>query len=209
MPFRILARHLAFEKAGYREMKAIFLLLAVTSNLVALDLSTLDGKTYSDCRVSKVFPDSICVLYAGGGARVKFTNLPEPIRFQFGYQPEQAAAFERAEAEREARERALVAAQRQGAAQRQAAASGPNQPPGSRNGSNNNGSKYVGVSLAPPAAAANNPSGNQYGNRNANQSGNGYSIGGAQYVGVRLAGPGGGIRGVTIPSLTPPRPYGF
>src|ERR1041385_5894876 len=190
-------------------MKAIFVLIALTSNLVAMDITTLDGKTYADCRVSKVFPDSLCLLHSGGGARVKFTDLPEPVRTQFGYDPERAAAFERAEAEREARERALVLAQQQSAAQRRGAASGAREPPRSRNGSNNNGSEYVGVSLAPQGVAANPPAGNQYGNRNGNQSGNGYSIGGAQYVGVRLAPPGGGIRGVTIPTPIPPRPYGF
>ena len=188
-------------------MKAMFVFLALASNVAALDISTLDGKHYVDCQVSKVFPDSICVLFSGGGARVKFTNLPVPIRTQFGYDPDQSAAFQRAEAEREARERASLAAQQQSAAQRRAAAV-PNQPPGSQNGGNT-GSEYVGVSLAPRGAAGYNASGNQNGSRTGNPSSNGYSIGGAQYVGVRLAGPGGGIRGVTLPTTTQPRPYGF
>ena len=69
--------------------------------VMALDITTLDGKAYKDCEVSRVFPDSICVLFSGGGARVQFTNLPEPVRQKYGYNPEQAANFAKAEAARE------------------------------------------------------------------------------------------------------------
>src|SRR5713101_5615810 len=104
-------------------MKALWILLAMAPSLMALDITTLDGKVYKDCEVSRVFPDSICVLFSGGGARVKFANLPEPVREKYGYNPEQAANFARAEAAREERERAILAAQRaQIAAQRRAAA---------------------------------------------------------------------------------------
>src|SRR2546422_11626819 len=104
-------------------MKALWLLLSMAPGLMALDIITLDGKVYKDCEVSRVFPDSICVLYAGGGARINFSNLAEPVREKYGYNPDQATAFARAEAAREERERAILAAQRaQLAAQRQAAA---------------------------------------------------------------------------------------
>ena len=65
-------------------MKAFCLLFALTPSLLAMEITTLDGRTYRDCQVSKVFPDSICVVYGGSGARIKFTNLPEPIRAQYG-----------------------------------------------------------------------------------------------------------------------------
>src|SRR5438445_13886966 len=104
-------------------MKALWILLSMVPSVMALDITTLDGKVYKDCEVSRVFPDSICVLFSGGGARVKFTDLPEPVRQKYGYNPEQAANFATAEAAREERERAKLAAQRaQIAAQRRAAA---------------------------------------------------------------------------------------
>src|SRR5438874_5490613 len=34
-------------------------------------------RSFRDCQVSKVFPDSVCLLFSGGGARVKFLDLPE------------------------------------------------------------------------------------------------------------------------------------
>ena len=61
-------------------MKALWIFLAMVPGVMALDITTLDGKAYKDCEVSRVFPDSICVLFSGGGARVQFTNLPEPVR---------------------------------------------------------------------------------------------------------------------------------
>ena len=185
-------------------MKAIFLLLALVPSLTALDIATLEGKTYHDCSVSKVYPDSLCILFPGGGARIKFTNLPEPLRAKFGYDAEQAATFERAEAARQAKEQALLAAQRlQSASQRRAAMAARNQPGTPQSpGSTNSGSEFVGVTLAAGYAggttAANNQSFNQVGNR----------LGGAQYVGVRMAGPGGGIRGVTASAPVSPKPPG-
>src|SRR5438093_203019 len=52
-------------------MRTALLLLLLAPNLHALDITTLDGKTYRDCRVGQTFPDSICILFSGGGARVK------------------------------------------------------------------------------------------------------------------------------------------
>src|SRR5438552_1380279 len=128
-------------------MKALLILAMLAPNLMALEITTLDGKTYSDCVITKVYPDSICVLFAGSGARIKFTNLPEPIRVQYGYDPQRAAAFEQGEATRIQREQALLAAQRQRAAEQRAlaaaAANQPTRPTGP--GYGNTGSQYVGV----------------------------------------------------------------
>lgn len=110
-------------------MKAALLLLVLISNGLARDITTLEGKIYKDCRVSRVDPDSICVLYSGGGARVKFTNLPEQVRAEFGYDAQQAAQFERAEAARKQRELAwLRAAADASRRQRELAATTPRQP---------------------------------------------------------------------------------
>lgn len=192
-------------------MKILLVLFGIMPNLLALDIATLDGKSFPDCQVSKVYPDSICVLFPGGGARIKFINLPEQMRAQFGYDPERAATFEKAEAARIEREQAILAAQRlQLAAQRRAAAAAGNgngsrgsQVPGS---GSNAGAEYVGVNLAGTQFGAPNQGANQFGQGAANQFGSRYA--GAQYVGVRMTGPGG-IRGVTYGPVAPRPPGNF
>ena len=190
-------------------MKTFFALLALVPNLLALDITTLDGKTYKDCQVSKVYPDSICVLFGGSGARIKFSNLPETTRVQYGYDVQRAAAFEQAEAARLEREQAMLNAQRaQSAAQRRSTnASAQPQVPGYGN-TGNTGAQQVRVALAGYGGYGGGYGGgvaSQYGNQFGN---GGFGFSGAQYVGVRLAGPGGGIRGVTSPYPTQARPPG-
>jgi len=147
-----------------------------------------------------VFPDSICVLYSGGGARVQFTNLPEPVREKYGYNPEQAATFARAEAAREERERAVLAAQRaQIAAQRRAASAQKPTVPPAGNGAVG-GSEHVAVTMAAGGPGGYGQGTAQFGNQFGNQFGG--RVGGAQYVGVVMAG----IRGVTAPGPTGPGP---
>jgi hypothetical protein len=181
-------------------MRTALLILLLAPGLVARDITTLDGRIYRNCQVSQVYPDSICVLFAGSGARIKFSSLPEPLQTEFGYDPQRAAEFERVEAARKDRERALLAAQRQQAQvqgnitaaisnQRSVSQSSPN-----TGNTGNAGAEYVGVRLAGPGA----------GNQSANQTGGRYGRGGAQYVGVRMAAPGG-IYGLTY-GPTRPRP---
>lgn len=174
-------------------MKMAVLILLLAPNLYALDITTLDGKTYRECRVARIYPDSICVLFSGGGARVPLANLPESMRAEFGYDPQRAAAFQRAEAGQAERQRVQLHLQRQqlqAQARAQTAASRPGsgaQPPS--NGGYNSGSEYVGVRLTTAAGGRNNGSFNQ------GAGGLGRRTG-AQYVGVRMAAPGG-IYGVT------------
>jgi hypothetical protein len=173
-------------------MKPAIFLFFLVPNLIALDITTLDGKTYRDCRVSRVDPDGICVLWSGSGARIKFTNLPEAVRAQYGYEPDKAATFERAEAARQERERIFVETQRS-QSQARSAAAGSGQPPNSQLpgfGNGNTGSSYVGVNLAAAGSAAN------LNGQSLNQFGGGSRRTGAQYVGVNVAGPGGAIYGI-------------
>ena len=178
-------------------MKTAILLLAslLGPNLFALDITTVDGKTYRDCRVSRVDPDGICVLWSSSGARIKFANLPEPVRAQYGYDPEKAGAFERSEAARLEAERNALAAQRQLKAiesQRRSPTAGPTQPPNSQlpGFGGNAGGQYTGVTLAGSGPVANNTT------QPANQFGGNFRRAGAQYVGVNIAGPGGAIYGI-------------
>jgi len=98
--------------------------LALTFSVSALDVQTLDGKTYRDCTVGLVEPDAICLIFPGGGARVKFANLPGNLRAICGYDPAKAAAFEQAQAAKRQLENARWRVARlQADARRQAAAS--------------------------------------------------------------------------------------
>ena len=75
----------------------------------ARDIRTLDGRVFHNCQVSRVDPDGLCILYPGGGAKVKFSNLPESVRRAYGYDPRKAAAYERAQARARQRARARPA----------------------------------------------------------------------------------------------------
>ena len=57
------------------------------------DLVTLSGQTYKAARVFRVEPDGITYAYTGGLSKIPFTDLPEAIRKQYGYDPAKAAAF--------------------------------------------------------------------------------------------------------------------
>ncbi len=75
------------------------LLLAATSPVAAqtadkpADVTTLLGKTYKQARVFRVEPDGITYMYAGGMSKIPFTQLPEAIRQQYGYDRAKASAF--------------------------------------------------------------------------------------------------------------------
>lgn len=65
----------------------------------APDLTTLSGRTYKHARVQRVEPDGITYMYDGGMSKVEFSDLPEAIRTQYGYDPAKAKAFAAADAE--------------------------------------------------------------------------------------------------------------
>ena len=57
------------------------------------DLTTLSGHVYKAARPGTVEPDGITYFYAGGVSKIPFTDLPEAVRKQYGYDPTKAAAF--------------------------------------------------------------------------------------------------------------------
>ena len=178
-------------------IKGFYLILLLSPGLLARDLTTLDGRAFSDCTVSRVLPDGICVLFSGGGARLYFTNLTDSVRTEFGYDPERAAEFARAESVREERERKIIETQRlQLMAQQRAWAT-------------NSLHRATNTPNRTPFAAYGGPSGGGglaggYNNGFGNQSGNGRI--GAEYVGVRMVWPGGGVRGI-VAAPVQPRPW--
>jgi hypothetical protein len=62
--------------------------------LAVTEITTLNGLTYRAVKVTKVEPDGIRILHAGGAAKIKFRDLPQPLREQWGYDPFRAAEYE-------------------------------------------------------------------------------------------------------------------
>ena len=171
------------------KLRFIWIVFALTPSLLALEVRTLDGKTYQNCTVSLVEPDAICVLFPGGGARVKFTNLPERLRVAYGYDPAKAAAYEQAQAAKKQRQDAWWRlAQIQAEAQRREVASNAM----SRVAAASAGESPVASlssSRAPAAYGGSNLGG--YGGNSQNSS----SGTGAEYLGVSLASAGNPLSG--------------
>ncbi len=69
-------------------------------SVLARDITTIDGKTYRNVKISGITPAGFDISYKpskGGIAvvRLKFKDLPEDIRKEFNYDPAKAAAFEK------------------------------------------------------------------------------------------------------------------
>jgi hypothetical protein len=67
-------------------------------------VTTRDGTEYKDAVKLRVYPDGILVSYhpAAGGiglAKLKFQELPEGLQKQYGYDPKNAAEFEKQQAQ--------------------------------------------------------------------------------------------------------------
>jgi hypothetical protein len=67
-------------------------------------VTTRDGTEYKDAVKLRVYPDGILVSYhpAAGGiglAKLKFQELPEGLQKQYGYEPKNAAEFEKQQAQ--------------------------------------------------------------------------------------------------------------
>lgn len=66
-------------------------------------ITTLDGKTYEKVILKKVDPDGLLVQFTpaeggSGAAKLKFRNLPPELRERYAYNPDQASAYEVAQA---------------------------------------------------------------------------------------------------------------
>lgn len=72
------------------------LLSCAVSSLRAetLELTTVTGKSYHQCRVVKIEPDGVSFRHANGAGKVLFTDLTKPLRDHFGYDPVKARAHE-------------------------------------------------------------------------------------------------------------------
>lgn len=71
-------------------------------------ITTLDGQVFHKAVISAIAPDGLVITHEVGVATVKFTQLPEDVRNQYGYDPAKAKAFEEAEAVAAARRELAV-----------------------------------------------------------------------------------------------------
>ena len=58
------------------------------------DITTLSGKTYTRCKITRVEPDGIRIFHATGVAKIPFADLPEDFRKKHGYDAEKSAAYQ-------------------------------------------------------------------------------------------------------------------
>jgi len=68
-------------------------------NVTAKDWATTDGKTYRGVKVLKYDALTVSILYADGGASVPLEKLPVDLQKKFGYDPVQAQAMEKKQAD--------------------------------------------------------------------------------------------------------------
>ncbi len=66
----------------------------------AEDLTTTKGTVYKGVFVSKVEPDGLRIVHAGGAAKVSFEVLSPEVQKKYGYNPAKGEAFAKAEEEK-------------------------------------------------------------------------------------------------------------
>ena len=93
-----------------------------TSGLAAAeDLSTTDGKSYTNVTVTKVEPDGLSITHDTGSAKVPFAKLSEALQKKYSYDPVKAEAYAKEQAQRRAElDGILQAAREKEAAQQRA-----------------------------------------------------------------------------------------
>jgi hypothetical protein len=60
-----------------------------------VDITTISGQEFKNCKITQVEPDGITVFYAKGVAKISFTNLPDECRTKYGYDPQKAEDYSR------------------------------------------------------------------------------------------------------------------
>ena len=62
-------------------------------------ITTLSGKTYTGCILSRVTPDGIAIINSTGGADIRFSDLDPSFGTVFGYDPVAGQKYEQEQAE--------------------------------------------------------------------------------------------------------------
>jgi FAD:protein FMN transferase len=71
---------------------ACFSALMVPGLCFALDITTTDGVTYQDCKITKVEPDALKITHLVGLARIPYEKLPKSLQDEF-FDPEKVAVY--------------------------------------------------------------------------------------------------------------------
>ena len=61
--------------------------LVAADNCFSADITTLDGKTYKDARVTGVEANGVHISFREGVVEVPFDQLPQELQRQYGYDP--------------------------------------------------------------------------------------------------------------------------
>lgn len=87
-------------------MKRSVLLIALLLSVVPASaapknygtITTRDGKSFYECQIVRVYPDGVSFTHRNGAAKIAFKDLPENLRREFRYDPQQEAAFQKEQA---------------------------------------------------------------------------------------------------------------
>ena len=80
-----------------KKLTSIIMALAILAALsvsiaLADDFKTIGGKERKNVKVSRVEPDGIVISFSGGIVKLPFTELPEDVQKEYGYDSSAAAA---------------------------------------------------------------------------------------------------------------------
>lgn len=98
------------------------LTLSLTASAGAADLTTVQGRSYQNCKILKVSPDGVTFRHTKGVARILFSDMTTASQKEFGYDPDKERAFEKQQAEVRAQKRELARQQAEAAAKAYAVA---------------------------------------------------------------------------------------
>ncbi|MFA6561820.1 MAG: hypothetical protein WCV00_07905 [Verrucomicrobiia bacterium] len=73
-------------------------LFSLSVGVFAEDITTFDGKTYQNVRISRIELDGISFMHSHGAAKVLFSDLPEPVAKKYGYDQKRFEEWRRARA---------------------------------------------------------------------------------------------------------------
>lgn len=58
------------------------------------DITTQSGQVYTSCKITRVEPDGITVMYAKGITKIPFADLPDDLQKKYHYDPQKARAYQ-------------------------------------------------------------------------------------------------------------------
>lgn len=61
-------------------------------------ITTLEGKSFYECRVMRVYPDGVSFTHRDGAAKIAFKELPANLRSEFRYDPKAEALYQKEQA---------------------------------------------------------------------------------------------------------------